>query len=111
LRFLAAPLCEAVHEAREAARWLIANSGVNPAALGAGSYAFMHLVGTLALGWMWLRMAGACAGQDSPFHAAKLVTARYYAERWLPACTALTRTIEAGPEALMALDAEAFARG
>lgn len=111
LRFIAAPLCEAVHEAREAARWLIANSGENPAALGAGSYAFMHLVGTLALGWMWLRMAGACAGQDSPFHAAKLVTARYYAERWLPACTALTRTIEAGPEALMALDAEAFARG
>jgi alkylation response protein AidB-like acyl-CoA dehydrogenase len=110
LRFIAAPLCEAVHETREAARGLIDNAGEDPAALGAGSYAFMHLVGTLALGWMWLRIAQACAGQNSPFHAAKLVTARYYAERWLPDCAALTRKIEAGAEALMALDAEAFPR-
>jgi hypothetical protein len=110
VRFIALPLREAVHEAREGARWLVGNAGDDPAALGAGSYAFMHLLGTLALGWMWLRMAQACAGRESPFHAAKLVTARYYAERWLPDCATLTRKIEAGAEALMALDAEAFPR-
>ena len=48
----------------------------DPDALGAGSYAFMHLIGTLALGWMWLRMAQIAAGRESdPFCAAKLETA------------------------------------
>jgi alkylation response protein AidB-like acyl-CoA dehydrogenase len=110
-RFIAVPLREAVHEAREAARWLIGSAGDDPAAVGAGAYAFMELLGILALGWMWLRMAGAAAGRESdPFLAAKLVTARYYAERWLPECAALTRRIESGAEAMMALEPEAFAR-
>jgi alkylation response protein AidB-like acyl-CoA dehydrogenase len=111
VRFIAVPLREAVHEAREAARWLIDNGKRDAAALGAGSYAFMELLGRLALGWMWLRMAEIAAGREAdPFHAAKLATARYYAERWLPHCAALTRQIEAGAEAMMALAPEAFAR-
>jgi alkylation response protein AidB-like acyl-CoA dehydrogenase len=111
VRFIAVPLREAVHEAREAARWLIGSGRGDPDALGAGSYAFMQLLGTVALGWMWLRTARAAAGRESdPFHAAKLVTARYYAERWLPECAALTRKIEAGAETMMALQPEAFQR-
>ena len=110
-RFVALPLREAVHEAREAARFLIDNAGADPNGLGAGSYAFMELLGTLAIGWMWLRMAELAEGcADDPFYAAKLVTARYYAERWLPECAVLTRKIEAGAEAMMALDPEAFLR-
>jgi alkylation response protein AidB-like acyl-CoA dehydrogenase len=110
-RFIALPLREAVHEAREAARFLIDQARLDSDALGAGSYAFMELMGTLAIGWMWLRMAQVAAGPESdPFHAAKLVTARYYAERWLPHCAALTRQIEAGAQAMMALDPEAFPR-
>jgi hypothetical protein len=110
-RFIAVPLREAVHEAREAARWLIDNGKRDADALGAGSYAFMELLGRLALGWMWLRMAEIAAGKEAdPFHAAKLATARYYAERWLPLCATLTRQIEAGAEAMMALSPEGFAR-
>ncbi len=71
----------------------------------------MHLVGTLAVGWMWLRMAALAHGQESdPFYAAKLVTARHYAERWLPDCAGMCRKIEAGPEALMGLAPEQFLR-
>jgi len=110
VRFVAVPLREAVHEAREAARWLIDNAKRDPDALGAGSYAFMELLGRLALGWMWLRMAEIAARKDDPFHAAKLATARYYAERWLPPCATLTRQIEAGAEAMMALRPEQFVR-
>jgi alkylation response protein AidB-like acyl-CoA dehydrogenase len=111
VRFIAVPLREAVHEAREAARWLIDNGKRDADALGAGSYAFMELLGRLALGWMWLRMAVIAAGNEAdPFHAAKLATARYYAERWLPPCAALTRQIEGGAEAMMTLAPEAFAR-
>jgi len=111
VRFIAVPLREGLHEAREASRFLIDRARSDPNALGAGSYAFMQLLGTLALGWMWLRMAEVSGGkEDDPFYAAKLATARYYAERWLPDCAALTRKIEAGAETMMALGPEAFAR-
>jgi alkylation response protein AidB-like acyl-CoA dehydrogenase len=111
LSFIALPLREAVHEAREAARFLIDRGKTDLTALGAGSYAFMELVGRFAIGWIWLRMAVVAERRrNEPFYAAKLITARYYAERWLPECATLTRQIEAGPEAMMALAADAFVR-
>jgi len=109
--FVAMPLCAAVREAREAVRFMIDAGKSDPAALGAGSYAFMHLVGRLALGWMWLRMADiASLDASDPFHAAKLATARFYAESWLPECAILTRKTQAGAEAVMAMDAGQFLR-
>jgi len=111
LRFISVPLREAVDEARGAGRWLIDNARRDPNALGAGSYAFMQLVGTLTLGWMWLRMAEIALGRESePFYAAKLATARHFAQRSLPDCAGLRRKVEAGAEALMALEPEAFLR-
>ncbi len=111
VRFIALPLREAVHEAREAARFLIDRGKADPNALGAGSYAFMHLIGTLALGWMWLRMATIARGKaNDPFDSAKLATARYYADHRLPVCAALTRQIESGSEAMMALEPKQFLR-
>jgi alkylation response protein AidB-like acyl-CoA dehydrogenase len=111
VQFIAVPLRETVHEAREAARWLVDNAKSDPNALGAGSYAFMQLIGTLAVGWMWLRMAQIAEGREGdPFYAAKLVTARYYAERSLPDCAVLRRKIEAGAEAMMAFGPETFPR-
>ena len=111
LRFISGPLRTAVHETREAARWLIDNAGNNPNNLGAGSYPFMQLIGTLAIGWMWLRMAAIARGrEDDPFYAAKVATARHYAQRSLPDCASLRRKVEAGADTLMALPAEQFAR-
>jgi len=45
---------------------------------------------------------------DEPFHDAKLVTARFYAQRELPMSSALRRKIEAGAETLMKIPAEVF---
>jgi alkylation response protein AidB-like acyl-CoA dehydrogenase len=111
LHFLSAPLREVVHETREAALWLISAGKADPNQLGAGSYPFMQLMGVLAVGWTWLRLASAAlrTSQD-PFCQAKLATARHYALRVLPEAPALRRKIEAGAESLMALPAEAFAR-
>jgi len=111
LRWISGPLREGVHEARDAARWLLSEGAGDAAALGAGSYAFLQLIGTVAVGWMWLRMALIALGKDDAFHAAKLATARHYAERSLPDCAALRRKVEAGAEALMSLTPEQFARG
>ena len=110
LRWMSGPLREGVHEAREAARWLLSEGTSEPADIGAGSYAFLQLIGTVAVGWMWLRMAQIAQAKDDPFHAAKLATARHYALRTLPDCGALRRKVEAGAEALMALSPEQFAR-
>jgi hypothetical protein len=74
----------------------------------------MDLMGLVALGWMWLKMARASqdaldgGAADTPFHEAKLTTARFYAERELPLSNALRKKIEAGAETLMRIPAEAF---
>ena len=74
----------------------------------------MHIAGVVALGLMWLRMAKTAAealasgSSEKTFYEAKLVTARYFGERFTPDAGALRRKIETGAEALMALPAEAF---
>jgi hypothetical protein len=63
---------------------------------------------------MWLRMAIAAQAQlaagigNGDYLRAKLVTARYFAERIMPEAGAHRRKIEGGAEALMALPPEAF---
>ena len=97
-----------------ATMWLMQNAPANPDNAGAASYPYMQLMGTVTLGLMWLRMAKASAqalasgGNDADLHAAKLMTARFYAERIMPNTGALRRKIEAGAESLMALPVEAF---
>lgn len=111
LDVIAKSLREGVHEAREAARWLLSAKD-RPHDLGAGSYAFLQMIGVLAIGWMWLQMARiALSEADDPFCAAKLATARHYALHALPQVPALRRKVEAGAGTLMALPAEQFLRG
>jgi len=75
----------------------------------------MHIMGIVSIGWMWLRMAKVAAqklndgGDDKAFYEAKLATARYYMDRYLPDAGALRRKLEAGSDSLMALGEEAFA--
>jgi len=115
LGFIADPLGKAVHHGEAAAEALLANGAQDPDALGAGSYAFMELAGTLALGLMWLRMARTAADKlaagegDPAFYEAKLVTARFYAEQRLPLATAYRHRAKAGAEAMMAIPAAVLA--
>jgi len=97
-----------------ATMWLMQNAMKNPDNAGAGATAYMHILGIVATGLMWLRMAKAAAeqiaagGSDTKFLEAKLVTARFFAERIMPDAGALRRKIEGGAESLMALDPEMF---
>jgi alkylation response protein AidB-like acyl-CoA dehydrogenase len=111
---VAAALEPALQDLQAATMWLAQNGVADPDNAGAGAYAYMDLMGLVALGWMWLKMAAAAqraldgrAG-DTAFHEAKLVTARFYAQRELPLSTALRKKIEAGAETLMKIPAEAF---
>jgi len=104
-------------ELKAATMWFVQNALANPNNAGAGAYAYMHITGIVALGLMWLRMAQAAAAQltagsaDTAFYEAKLVTARYFGERFTPDAGALRRKLESGSEAMMALSPEMFARG
>ncbi|TXC70711.1 acyl-CoA dehydrogenase [Sphingomonas ginsenosidivorax] len=97
-----------------ATMWFMANGMKNPENVGAGAYSYMTLMGIVAVGTMWLRMAVAAsklkaAGEgDAAFLDAKLITARFFAERILPDAGALRRKIEGGAESVMALPAEMF---
>ncbi|OYX39051.1 MULTISPECIES: acyl-CoA dehydrogenase C-terminal domain-containing protein [unclassified Sphingomonas] len=96
--------------------WFMQNGMANPNNVGAGAHSYMHLMGIVALGLMWLRMATAATHAladgkpdgDRAFLEAKLVTARYFAERVLPDTGSLRRKIEGGAEAVMALSPEMF---
>ena len=111
---VAEPLEKAIGHLQGATMWMAQNGPNDPNNVGAGAYAYMDLMGLVSLGWMWLKMAGKSAelknqpGEDVDFHEAKLITARYYAERMLPEAGSLRRKVEAGAETLMKLPAEAF---
>ncbi|MEO8722265.1 MAG: acyl-CoA dehydrogenase C-terminal domain-containing protein [Sphingobium sp.] len=114
-----APLAEALEKAngqlQAATMWLMQNAMTNPNNAGAAAHHYMHILGIVSVGLMWLRMArGAgqlidAGGDDAAWLEAKLVTARYFAERFMPDAGALRRKIEGGAEALMALSPVMFA--
>ena len=114
-RDIATRLEKANGELKAAAMWFLQNAMANPNNAGAGATPYMHVAGIVALGLMWLRMARtasealAAGASETAFYEAKLTTARYFAERFMPDAGALRRKIEAGAEAMMALPAEAFA--
>ncbi|KQZ71981.1 acyl-CoA dehydrogenase [Sphingopyxis sp. Root214] len=101
-------------ELKAATMWFMQNGMANPNNVGAGAHHYMHILGIVALGSMWLMMAEAAQKAlaegrgNKAFLEAKLVTARYFSERFLPDAGSLRRKIEAGSEAMMALTPEQF---
>ncbi|OZA13164.1 MAG: acyl-CoA dehydrogenase [Rhodobacterales bacterium 17-64-5] len=111
---LVEPLKAASKQLQQAAMFFMQNGMKSPNAALSGSYDFMHLMGHVCVGLMWVRMARAAyaaldAGAgDRDFLEAKIATARFYMARQLPACSMHLARIESGAETVMALAAEAF---
>ncbi|WP_374527420.1 acyl-CoA dehydrogenase C-terminal domain-containing protein [Novosphingobium sp.] len=115
LAALAGQVEKANGELKAATMWFMQNAMANPNNIGAGAHHYMHIMGIVSLGLMWLRMGAVAAdalaagASDKAFYETKLTTARYYGERFTPDAGALRRKIEAGSEAVMALPVDAFA--
>ncbi|OZA93412.1 MAG: acyl-CoA dehydrogenase, partial [Erythrobacter sp. 34-65-8] len=111
---LAEKLEKALGEQQAATMWFMQNAMANPNHLGAGAHHYMHIMGIVALGLMWLRMAKVAqarlaeGGEDKAFYEAKIATAQYYMDRFIPDAGALRRKLEAGADSMMALGEEAF---
>lgn len=114
LKDIAERLEKALGEQKAATMWFMQNAMTSPNHLGAGAHHYMHIMGIVSLGFFWLKMAKVAqeklAGDadDRAFYEAKLTSAAYYAERFLPDAGALRRKLEAGSENMMKLEADAF---
>ncbi|QFT77857.1 acyl-CoA dehydrogenase C-terminal domain-containing protein [Erythrobacter sp. THAF29] len=115
LKDIAERLEKALGEQKAATMWFMQNAMQNPNHLGAGAHHYMHIMGIVTLGFFWLKMAKVAAEtlaagtEDKGFYEAKLTSAYYYSERFLPDAGALRRKLEAGSENMMKLPENAFA--
>jgi alkylation response protein AidB-like acyl-CoA dehydrogenase len=87
----------------------------DPEEAGAASTDYLRMLGLVALGYMWVRMAKVAAdklpgaaGEDAAFYRAKRTTAAFYVDRVLPQVGALLYAIKSGKASMMALEEAAF---
>ena len=106
------PLAKALGHLQQATMWFMQNAIAKPDNAGAGATDYMHLLGLVALGYMWCQIAAAAhrklAEDNSGRMNAKLVMARFFMERMLPETATHLARIQSGAASLMELPAEAF---
>jgi alkylation response protein AidB-like acyl-CoA dehydrogenase len=93
--------------------YVVAGGKASPNAVYAGSVPYLMLAGNLVAGWQLARALivaedRLAAGDDAPFMAAKIATARFYAEHILARAPGLRDTIVEGGDSVGALAIEAF---
>jgi alkylation response protein AidB-like acyl-CoA dehydrogenase len=109
-----ANLRDGVAALRTATEWLLDPRNNDLERKFAGAVPFLHLTGTVAGGWLMARAGVAAhrraaeANSDARFLAAKLVTARFFAEHALPQARALLARIVAGGDSVLALPLDDF---
>jgi len=103
----------AIDALERAASWIVANFSVDPKATHAGAVPFLHLFGIVAGGWQMGRAAviahgKTVAGETDPFWAAKLATARFYADHFLTQASGLAESVVSGATGALALADDSF---
>jgi alkylation response protein AidB-like acyl-CoA dehydrogenase len=105
----------ALHTAREALEQtvshIVANAKTNPQAVYAGAVNYLQLAGVVLCGWQLARammVSLDSMDQDPAFHAAKVVTARFYAEAVLPTATGLAHMVIAGGDTIAQAPVDMF---
>lgn len=108
------PLKAGYERLGQAAGWLMENAPKNYDNAGAASYDMLNIFGTVALGWMWARMAKVSlakikAGEgNEAFYKRKLTLARYWMEREMPLTAGWLERARQGADGFMELDAASF---
>jgi alkylation response protein AidB-like acyl-CoA dehydrogenase len=114
IQVLRSRLQAGVQAISEAVDFILATAGKDPNAAFAGAVPFLTLMGITAGGWQMARAALAAERKlakkegDQDFYAAKIVTARFYADNVLSQAPGLAATVAQGSAAVMALSDEQF---
>src|SRR5229473_4065348 len=104
-----AHLAPAIGALSSATDWVVDNWDVDPARTIAGAVPYLKLFGTVAGGWVLARAALAAQSRldrrdgEPGFNAAKISTAAFYAEQYLPAAGGLVPAVRGGAT-IMAFD-------
>jgi alkylation response protein AidB-like acyl-CoA dehydrogenase len=108
------PLQAGLDDLMATTMWLAQNAIQNHEEAGAASVDFLRMMGTVAVGYMWARMARvaldhlAQGSDDEAFYKMKVNTARYYMGRVMPDTASLKMRAIAGAEVLMMPGDDAF---
>jgi alkylation response protein AidB-like acyl-CoA dehydrogenase len=110
---IAAALNAGVDGLSVAVDYITANFAGDVRAVSAGAVPFLQLLGIVSGGWMMARSAlvarqKIAAGETDPFFAAKIATARFYADHILSAAAGLAATVVSGGNSALALSEEQF---
>ncbi|WP_374503140.1 acyl-CoA dehydrogenase [Zoogloea sp.] len=107
-------LSAAVTALEEAVAYIVATYGNDIKAASVGSVPFLKLLGIVAGGWQMGRAALVSArrlaegGGDASFYAAKIVTARFYADHILAQAPGLAYSVVSGAAGALALTEDQF---
>ena len=110
LKAIGKSLAAAVERAREATDWIVATFPTQPAAVAAGAFYYLRLMGALAGGWMLARSASVAARQlaagegEANFLRGKIGTVHFYADHLLPQAASLAAAITSGAESLLSVE-------
>src|SRR5208283_4298324 len=109
VKAVGAQLAKALADLQAASQWLGANAAKDVRETFAGAVPYLMLWGYTCGGWMMAKSALIAAKKtEDPFYAAKLVTARYYADHALPKTGAYKHEVMYGGASTMALGEEQF---
>ena len=104
------PLKAGLDHLQQATLWFMQHGLRDPDNAAAGSSDYMHMVGLVAIGYMWAMMAEATFAESErdALAESRLLFGRVFMERTLPETAAHLARITAGAQTLMAAPAEAF---
>ena len=105
-------LDDATGKLAQATDWLLRNYRDDPDAPGSAALNYLMLMGYVCGGWQMARAAMIAAQKSASsadeFYRSKIVTARFYAEHYLPRTAGHFSAIRAGSGSIMALDEGQF---
>ncbi len=108
-----ARLASGVQAVADAAEFIVANFGLEVKRVSVGAVPFLKLLGIVAGGWQMARAALAArariaGGSSDPFYAAKIASARFYADHLMTQAPGLAQTVIEGGAGALALADEQF---
>jgi hypothetical protein len=109
LKAIRARLAAGVTAWEQCIDWIVATADTDPRAVFAGAVPFLKLTGIVCGGWQMARAALAAQRRlakgegDKSFNAAKMTTARFFADHFLAQAEGIATTVVQGAPSVMAL--------
>src|SRR6185312_13187538 len=114
LQEFVAPLAKAFDRLQRATLKIAERGLRNPEEAGAAAYDYLRLLGLVAQGYMWARMARLALdvvdrnASDAEFYRSKIATARFFTQRVMPQSSSLFAAIMAGGRVITEIEERAL---